>query len=452
MNGMAWLLVLSCLVLVGAPAWAGPDGHDSHRAGHAPHAGEPAAPAGRGLGLAELTALALAKNPALESGKGEEDAAQGRALQAGLYPNPHLGYKLEELGTRGPGSSGAHYLFMEQRLVLGGKLDLAKEAADREVASLKGQGRAARAAVLAALAVSFHQALAAQQVLDLRRALTELAREGEEVTRQYRNVGQADLPDLLAAEVEVAKAEVEQGQAQRDLDLAWSRLKAVVGDAALEARPLNGDPDQMPPSPGAAAELTPRLASHPALAAAQARIGKNEALLRLEQARTIPDVTFKVGAGYDLAPRDDNRDEGWKGFFEASLPVPWFDDNRGSQAAALAEKRRAHALRRQVEQDLLTGLEQALAREKALRHKVERYALEILPKARQSQAMYLRSHMGMTAAYSQALVARRNWLMLKVEHAADLGELWGQVAHIQSLQGEAGPTTGPHTGEASHGH
>jgi len=102
--------------------------------------------------------------------------------------------------------------------------------------------------------------------------------------------------------------------------------------------------------------------------------------------------------------------------------------------------------------DLAARLEAALARERALRQKVHRYRPDILPRAEQAQAMYLRSYQGMTAAYSQALVARRSWLTLRAEHAVDLGALWGQMVYIQGLLGTGDAASAAPAGEGRHGH
>src|SRR5262249_24627826 len=54
----------------------------------------PAAAAG-GLTLADLEHMALQGNPTLSQAAAQVEAARGRALQAGLYPNPTVGYEAD---------------------------------------------------------------------------------------------------------------------------------------------------------------------------------------------------------------------------------------------------------------------------------------------------------------------------------------------------------------------
>src|SRR5207244_484864 len=59
---------------------------------------EAAAPIAASLSLSDLLRLSLEQNPALAQAEFEINAAQGRALQAGLYPNPTLNFTGEEIG------------------------------------------------------------------------------------------------------------------------------------------------------------------------------------------------------------------------------------------------------------------------------------------------------------------------------------------------------------------
>ena len=54
-------------------------------------------PASGLLTLAELERRALARNPTLAQAASEVDAARGRAKQAGLLPNPTIGYSGDEI-------------------------------------------------------------------------------------------------------------------------------------------------------------------------------------------------------------------------------------------------------------------------------------------------------------------------------------------------------------------
>src|SRR5712691_6747721 len=59
------------------------------------------APSATAISVADLEQLALQHNPTLAQAALQVEAARGKALQAGLYPNPTVGYAGELIGTKG---------------------------------------------------------------------------------------------------------------------------------------------------------------------------------------------------------------------------------------------------------------------------------------------------------------------------------------------------------------
>src|SRR6266852_6711916 len=62
-----------------------------------------APPAPAVLRLQDLERMALERNPTMSQADASVRAAEGRRTQAGIYPNPLVGYQLEGLNTREPG-------------------------------------------------------------------------------------------------------------------------------------------------------------------------------------------------------------------------------------------------------------------------------------------------------------------------------------------------------------
>jgi Cu/Ag efflux protein CusF len=81
------------------------------------------------LGLTELERIALSNNPTVAQEEANIRVAAGLATQAGLYPNPTVGYYGDEIrgGYIGAGQQGG---FVSQTIVTGGKLRAARRVAD----------------------------------------------------------------------------------------------------------------------------------------------------------------------------------------------------------------------------------------------------------------------------------------------------------------------------------
>src|SRR5277367_6260133 len=92
----------------------------------------------------------------------------------------------------------------------------------------------------------FSSALGAQQTVLVRGRLLGLANDAAQTAHQLANVGQADAPDVLQAEVEAEQAEIDYALAQRLFIGKFKGLAALVGIPSLEMAPLDGALDAPP--------------------------------------------------------------------------------------------------------------------------------------------------------------------------------------------------------------
>src|SRR6266404_6745701 len=83
------------------------------------------------MALADFEALADANNPTLKQANAFVRRSQEQARQAGLYPNPSVGYEGEQIrgGSYGGGEQGG---FVAQTIVLGGKLGLRRNIYEQQ--------------------------------------------------------------------------------------------------------------------------------------------------------------------------------------------------------------------------------------------------------------------------------------------------------------------------------
>src|SRR4030095_9662406 len=141
------------------------------------------------LRLEDLERMALQNNPTIGQAEAVIRAAEGRRVQAGLMPNPIIGYRGEELNARAFDQKSEHYVFAEQEVPLGGKLKKSRALFAPE----KAQGHAGAAAqnerVLSAVRTLYYEALGAQRLVEARAELAKLASEAVDVTGELFNTG-----------------------------------------------------------------------------------------------------------------------------------------------------------------------------------------------------------------------------------------------------------------------
>src|SRR5262245_28513621 len=139
-------------------------------------AGSDVAPANSPLSLADLEQLALQGNPTLRQTAAQVEAARGRAVQAGLYPNPTVGYQGELIGVEGTAGE-LQGLFIDQTIVTAGKLRLSRAKFAQEVSQAEALALAQQYRVRNGVRMRFYQLLAMQRLLDVRADLLKVAED-----------------------------------------------------------------------------------------------------------------------------------------------------------------------------------------------------------------------------------------------------------------------------------
>lgn len=367
------------------------------------------------LRLEDLESMALQLNPTLAQAAAEIQAAQGRTLQAGLYPNPTVGYSGEEIGAED--SAGQQGLFVDQMIVTGGKLSLKQNQVSFEIEKARHQAAAQQYRVLNAVRIQFFEVLSRQQLVDVRRGLFEITQEAVTTTEELLNVGQANKPDLLQARAESRRTHIALQAAKAELDAAWKKLAATVGDANLTPVPLDGSLEVARPPLEWSAALGRLLETSPEIQMCLAEIDRARWAVRRQQAEPIPDIQLRAGAQYNFETNDPQAE------FEIGFRLPLFDANQGSIQAVCAELARANADLTRVELLLRQRLATAFAEYQTAQSTAEEYRTSILPDTREAYELYLESFRQHRAAWPQVLIAQRNYADASVEFIETLARL-----------------------------
>ncbi len=385
-----------------------------------------------GLTLGELEQMALSNNPTLAQAAAEIRAATGRKLQSGLYPNPTVGYQGEQIrgGSQGGGEQG---FFVSQDIVLGGKLGLNRRVLEQETKQAEAEAEEQRLRVVNGVRMFYYQALAAQEMVDLRHKLSKLAEDAVQTSHQLGNVGQADQPDVLQAEVEGEQAELAVVAAEQNQVRAWRALAATVGKPQMPLTHLAGSLEDLPEdSPDQ--WLQAILQESPAVKIAALGVVKAEALLARAKREPIPDLQLRGGLQQNRElDATTNRPIGLQGFAEVGVQIPIFNRNQGNVQASRAGVERAQREVQRVQLVLRERAATLLQNYVTSRSTVERYRNHMIPRARKAYELYLKSYGGMAAAYPQVLISQRTLFQLQTDYIAALENLWGNSIALKGF-------------------
>lgn len=384
------------------------------------------------LRVGDLEQLALERNPAVARAEAQVSVAQGRQRQAGAYPNPVVGLSSDEVNNGPTIRYGEWGFFASQQIVTAGKRGLDRNLAGQDVATAKASSRAERQRVINAARTLFYQALADQRLLDVRTELAAIARNTSKIARELANVGQADQPDILAAEVEEQRAELGVQMARNAQIRTWRQISALV-DRTMTPQVLAGDLDAIPKIDVDATLQTIEKES-PELAEAAVSTARADLAVRRAEVQRIPDVEVRSGLRYNRELLEINRKPvGLETFLDVGVRIPIFDRNRGNIAAAKAERESARLEERRVALSLRARLAAAYREYTDAVQAAERYRTEMIPRAEKAHQTYLANFRAMSAAYPQALNTQRTLFLLREQQVESLAAAWRSVVELEGL-------------------
>src|ERR1700756_5526764 len=382
--------------------------------------------------LEDLQRMALESNPTFAQSAANIRAAEGRKKQSGLYPNPTVGYQGEQI-RGGSFHGGEQGFFVQQDIVLSGRLALNRTIFDEELKQAETEAEEQKVRVVTNVRMSYIQALAAQQTLELRQHLSKLADDAVHTSHQLANVGQADAPDVLESEVEAQQAELAVTMAEQNQQRIWKALAAVVGNPRLPLMRLEGKLEDT--APVNADELGEKIVNQsPAVRIAELGVKRADATLARARRESIPDLQIRAGMQQngELLSEPSGKPVGLQGFADVGVRIPIFNRNQGNVATARADLERA---KREVERVKLVLRERAASVVQSYtfsQSAVDRYKNQMIPRAQKAYEMYAKKYQEMASAYPQVLIAQRTLMQLEVSYITALETFATSSVSLQS--------------------
>lgn len=324
--------------------------------------------------LPNLTDQAERMHPELEQARRDIQAAQGRAVQAGLYPNPVLA----SASPQWAGSNSQYNVFTSQEFVTANKLTLAQQAALREVDQARFQWQAIRLRIVAGVRRDAFTTIAAQRRVGLQTELMGIVRQSRDIAKILLEGGEGTRADVLLLDIDYDRARMAVQNLQTELEVARRRLAYSVGDPRLPIDAVEGDLTIAIPAANLDSLRLYVAQTHPEMSVARLEIPRSQFLLRRAEVQPIPNLNLMGGYQRQVGPPQD------QGLFQATIEVPLFNRNQGNIRAAQADLARARAGVRTAELDLSQRVAEAYNSFTVSAQRAKIYEEQLRPKAQQT--------------------------------------------------------------------
>ena len=393
------------------------------------------------LKLNDFIAMADRDNPTLQQAAAVVRRSEAQARQASLYPNPTVGYQGDQIrgGSYGGGEQGG---FVAQTIILGGKLGLRRDIYQQQKQSDQIAAEAQVLRVHSDVTRMFYHALSAQQTVLVRGRLLGLANDAAQTAHQLANVGQADSPDVLQAEVEADQAAIDYTVAQRLFLERFKSLAALAGNPAIEVAPLDAALDAAPEI-DADHIVDTIVRQGPTVKQANQQVAIAEARLKDARREVVPDLQLRAGeqANLEALPEAPGKKTGAQSFASVGIELPLWNRNQGNQRAAEADLDHARQEITRTQLSLREQAEAALQNYLSARLEAERYRTALLPRARRAYELYLDKYQNMAQAYPQVIVSQRTLFELEVHYIDSLDRMWQNAIALQNFTLQGGLET-----------
>ena len=394
-----------------------------------PVAGPRPTPGQSPMTLDQLQQLAMSRNPLIRQAASDVEAARGAMIQAGTYPNPHVGLQDDTVNTgRTGGYQGGN---ISQTIVTGGKLRLAKNAAAMDVQNAELAFRRAKYDLATQVRTNYLATLVALERVKVNKALVDFA-DGiyrAQITRV--KAGQAAPYEPLQLRVLATQAQTQLIQSNHEYEAAWRRLATTLSCPEMPPTALAGQVDGPVPQITYEAARDRILRCHTDLVTAQNDVAKARYQLRLAKITPIcpnVDTTVIVQHDYTVAPFATVYG------LQIGAPIPIFDQNRGNILSADAALVRASSEYERARNDLLSSLADTFARYQTNSATLQSYRDSILiDQVRAYRGMYQRYQSEPDADFNDVITAQQTLATVVTSYIQILGDQWLAVVDLAGL-------------------
>jgi cobalt-zinc-cadmium efflux system outer membrane protein len=347
-------------------------------------------------------------------------------IQAGLYPNPQFEFFAESLGAEAGKGGETNYL-LSQELVLGGKLDRAREVAQADELAAKAAFVAEEFAVASRVTKSYFAAVAAQERLESRRQLIDLSQQLLDAANAQVDAGAATEPDRLRAEVVQTQAEIDLEAARLDAHATLRSLASAIGIDGTVEIPLTDTTRSLPHFPSQEAVVAAALAANSRVSLARIAIERARSVHELAKAEAVPNLVASAGPRYSDPESETTLDLG------VGMEIPLFDRNQGNIRAAVADRLSSAAQLREVQLQLIAEVSEAWAAYESARIATTRYQQTLLPKAQQTLDLTRQAYERGSADYLRLLDAQQVVIESRIAYVDALYRLQAAAALLREL-------------------
>jgi outer membrane protein TolC len=396
-------------------------------------------------GLSDYLAYAALNNAGLKAAFQRWKAAVEQVPQAKSLPDPKFtyGYFIEEVETR-VGPQRQKFGIM-QTFPWFGEIEARTDAAAASAKAARKQYDAAKLKLFFEVKDAFHEYVYLARAIEIARENLELIRHFEQVARTKYMVAAAGHPDVIRAQIELAKLD-DQLKTLEDLrDPIVARLNAVLNRRSFEMLPWPKREEFRKADVNQKQLVVLLKQMNPELAALDFEVEAARSKVELAKKKFYPDI----GVGIDWLQTDSALGAGISDsgkdpiilMFTMNLPI-WQDSYRAAELQARANARKAAQRKTQAENTLIAHAERLLYEFYDSDRKIKLYGDIIVPEANDLVAASETAYKAGAIDFLSLIDAQQTLLQYQLRYERAVTDNQQKLAELEMLVGTELPTVG----------
>jgi outer membrane protein TolC len=364
------------------------------------------------LTLPDLESMACSQNPTLTQAQAQIQAELGKAIQAGLVPNPNLMYTGEQWGVGGTAGEwqGAQF---QQRIVTARKLQLSRAKFLQLTRTAEWRALEQQYQVLNDLRMQFWMTLGRQQQVEIHNEILKNAEDVVVTTRELYNLGQATRADLHNANILLQRARLDLMLIRNQHKSSWYELTAIAG-TRLPPTPLDGALEGEVSLIEFEVALDRLVSESPQILAARSKLLADEVKVKRETVEPIPDLVVTYGYGRNFEAKENTHNT------SLQIEVPLWDWNQGTIRQAEADVVRQNGEIQRIEFSLQRALGQTYEQYLTALQNVRSYQEVMIPEARRAYEVLLDAYEEDRVEWPQVLDSQLEYYQLRNQYIQHL--------------------------------
>lgn len=373
---------------------------------------------------------ALVQSPDIKAARAQVVAAVGRLEQAGLWPNPKLGLS-NETGADG---SYSRSLALSQDFPIAGRIGRAQSVARVDVARALAEVNEAERQLLGQVTAVYYQVIALNQRLAITDRLKGVQKTLVDASTARSKTGEVSELDVNTATLELERLTQQRTALAAEQAAKLRTLAALVGYDANVPLSISAVTIPFESLPPLSALTRKALERRPDLRLLELTANRTLAEQALARASAWEDWTVSLGARRDklvvegAPPQTPDNSL----MLSLSVPLPLFNRNQGTIAAAAADqttaKERAKALVLRIKNEVAGEYGQAMA----LLAVARQYKVNDLPLAERTTALARDAYSKGQLSMSEVVQIQREQLGINTSYADALAQYLTVLASLRT--------------------